>query len=73
MKNLRLTKCEIKQIEEGVQIDITLGGFPGYCVKDDYGEFHTPNGVRFSVNFYAPTHYDLKINGENQSPLEENE
>ena len=68
MKNLRLTKKQFKQIEEGVQIDIILGGFEAYCVKDDYGDFHTPSGVRFEVNFYAPTHYDLTINGEDQSP-----
>ena len=67
MKNLRLSKTEIRLIEEGVQVDVFLGGFPAYCIKNDYGEFHTPDGVRFEVNFYAPNAYTLTINGEDQS------
>lgn len=73
MKNLRLTKKQFKQIEECYQLIITLGGFPAYCIRDAYGDFRTPSGVRFSVNFYAPSYYDLKINGEKQIPLEEYE
>lgn len=73
MKNLRLTKKQFKKIEEGEQIVILIGGFEGYCVKDEYGDFHTPSGVRFAINFYAPTYYDLTINGEDQSPEEDNE
>lgn len=67
MKNLRLSKAEFRQIEEGVQIDVLLGGFPAYCVKNEYGEFHTPSGVRFDVNFYALCNLTLTINGEDQS------
>ena len=67
MKNLHLTKTELKQIEEGIQVETFLGGFPVYCVKYEYGEFHTPNGIRFEVNFFMPTNLDLTINGENQS------
>lgn len=66
MKNLRLTKAQFKLIEEGVQIDILLGGFPAYCIKNDYGDFHTPTGTRFEVNFYAPNNLTLTINGKEQ-------
>lgn len=67
MKNLRLTKAELLMIEQGIQIDVMLGGFPAYCIKNDYGDFRTPSGVRFEVNFYAPCNLTLKINGKDQS------
>ena len=66
MKNLHLAKYEMKQIEDGIQVDVMLGGFPAYCVKNEYGDFQTDNGIRFEVNFYAPTCYDLMINGKEQ-------
>ena len=67
MKNLHLTKNQFKLIEEGVQVDVLLGGFPAYCIINEYGDFHTPSGVRFEVNFYAPNSFTLLINGKDQS------
>ena len=67
MKNLRLTKKQFEQIEAGIQIDVCLGGFEAYCIANEYGCFHTPSGVNFDVNFYAPNEYDLTINGEYQA------
>ena len=66
MKNLKLTKKQFAQIEAGEQIEITLGGFPAYAVADNGGDFVTPNGTIFDINFYAPNCSTLLINGESQ-------
>ena len=64
MKNIKLSKLQFEQIEAGIQIDIEIGGFLAYCIQNDYGDFETPNGVGFDVNFYALNMYDLTINGK---------
>lgn len=66
MKNLHLTKRQMKDIEEGIQIDVWLGGFLAYCIKEEYGDFKTDSGCRFAVCFYSLSCYDLTINGQEQ-------
>lgn len=65
--NLHLTKDQFARIEAGEQIDFLLGGFPAYAVACSYGDFATPNGYRFEVNFYAPNCETLTINGKKQN------
>lgn len=67
MKNLHLTKTQFARIEAGEQIEFLLGGFPAYAVANEYGDFVTPNGYCFEVNFYAPNCETLLINGEKQN------
>lgn len=66
MKNLKLTKKQFAEIESGETIELTLGGFPAYAVATCIGDFVTPNGTIFEVNFYAPNCMTLLINGESQ-------
>ena len=69
MKNLHLTKRQMKDIEHGIQVDVYLGGFLAYCIKDEYADFQTDSGCRFSVNFYALTCTELTINGKEQNDI----
>ena len=66
MKNVRITKKQFALIEAGETVELTIGGFPAYASLDQCGEFVTPNGYLFEINFYAPNAYTLLVNGESQ-------
>lgn len=52
--NIKLTQKQAELIDKGVQIDLTYYGLPMYAVAQEWGEYETPNGTKFELNFYAP-------------------
>ena len=61
MKSITLNKMEQRLIDNGEQIEFERFGFPMFAVKDEYGEFQTPNGTRFMIGFYNPTDIDMEV------------
>lgn len=62
MQAITLNKKQQHQIDEGIQIEFTRYGFTFFAVKDEYGDFKTPNGTRFMIGIFNPTDYDLEVN-----------
>lgn len=54
MKHIALSWKKAIRIDEGEQVDFTYNGLPMYAVRNPYGDYVTPNGTRFEINFYAP-------------------
>ena len=53
MNSITLSRQQIADIEAGRQIDLPRFGLLFYAVADEYGEYQTPNGTRFSVGMYS--------------------
>ena len=61
MKSITLSKAEFAEIDNGYQLDFERFGFPMFAVPDEYGDYETPNGTKFRVEFYTPNEYILEV------------
>lgn len=61
MKHITLSWKKAIRIDMGEQVDFDYNGLPMYAVKNPYGDYTTPNGTKFEINFYAPTEYTMEV------------